>query len=250
MSMSRYIDADTGPEPEKARDANAASADAASADAADDAEMLTELAGIGMRLVRLVETNVEAKLAQDSAADLGRVDQIFARLSRSIRQTLALKAKLAEMRRKRGAATETEMRQSQAAEARQRWRKARVERAVAETIEAGRGDAENLLSDLYERLLDPDIEADLAMGSIGEMVAGLCDDLGIKPDREIWKDKGWYLTEGWNARLPKPEPAPPEPQEPIPIEVRRQRSLAAIEAVMAASHGIPPPWPPRPPDDG
>jgi hypothetical protein len=230
----------TGPEPERARDGCAASAEAA-----DDAQMLTELAGIGIRLVRLVEANVEAKLAQDPAADLGRADQMFARLSRSIRQTLALKAKLAEMGRKRTAASETE----QADIVRRDRRRARVERAVAETIEAaGSSDRENLLSDLYERLLDPDIEADLATGSIGEMVAGLCDDLGIKPYREIWKTKGWYLTEGWQSRIPKPEPTPPEPQEPI--EVRRQRSLAAIEAVMAASHGIMPPYPPRPPDDG
>jgi hypothetical protein len=237
MSMSRDIDADTGPEPERVRDAKAA----------DDAEMLTELAGIGMRLARLVEANVEAKLAQDPAADLGRVDQMFARLSRSIRQTLALKAKLAEMGRKQTTAVETEGQQRQAAEARQRWRKARVERAVVETIEAGRGDAENLLSDLYERLLDPDIEADLAMGSIGEIVAGICDDLGIKPDRKIWQDKGWYLTEGWHSRLGKPQPAPAEPKESL--EVMRDRTIAEIEAVMA-SHAMPPPYPAKPPDDG
>jgi hypothetical protein len=234
----------TGPEPEKARDGCVASGYAA-----EDAEILSELAGIGMRLARLVEANVEAKLAQDPAADLGRADQMFARLSRSIRQTLALKAKLAEMGRKRATASETEGLQHQADDARLRSRKTKVERAVTETIEAASpSDRENLLSDLYERLLDPDIEADLATGSIGEMVAGICDDLGIPPDREIWKDTGWYLTEGWQSRLPKPEPAPPEPQEPI--EVRRQRSLAAIEAVMAASHGIMPPYPPRPPDDG
>jgi hypothetical protein len=237
MSMSRDIDADTGPEPEKARDAKAA----------DDAAMLTELAGIGMRLARLVEANVEAKLAQDPAADLGRADQMFARLSRSIRQTLALKAKLAERGRKQAVATLTEMQQQQADDARQRSRKTRVERAVTETIEAGRGDAENLLSDLYERLLDPDIEADLASASIGEIVAGICDDLGIPPDRKIWKDKGWYLTEGWQSRLPKPEPAPAAPKESL--EAMRDRTIAEIEAVMA-SHAMPPPHPPTPPDDG
>jgi hypothetical protein len=126
MNMSRDIAADTGPEPERARDANAV----------EDAEMLTELAGIGMRLARLVETNVAAKLAEDPVADLGRADQMFARLSRSIRQTLALKAKLAEMGRKRATATETEGLQHEAEAARLRSRKARVERAVAETIEA------------------------------------------------------------------------------------------------------------------
>jgi hypothetical protein len=244
MSMNRAFAADTDPDPERAREASAASAAAA-----EDAEMLSELARIGMRLARLVEANAEAKMAQDPACDLGRTDQMFARLSRSIRQTLALKAKLAELRAKRAAGVETEARQRQADAVRTRRRKARVERAVAETIAAGRGDAENLLSDLHERLLDPDIEADLAAGSIGETVAGICDDLGLKPDREVWKDKGWYLTENWHARLAKAEAAAPPPEEPYAVVAARY--LAEMNAMTdPLGHPLTTAVPARPPDDG
>ena len=237
------------PDPERAREASAALSEAA-----EDAEMLRELARIGMKLARLVEANAEAKVAQDPACDLGRTDQMFARISRSIRQTLALKAKLAEMRGKRAAASLTEAREQEADAARRRRRQAKLRRAVAETIEAAAGaaDRENLLSDLYERLLEPDVETDLAAGSIGEMVAGVCDDLGIKPDRAVWKHKGWYLTENWHARLPKPEAAEAAPEEPY--AVKAARFLAEIEAMTC-----PPPLPAsapdaaataRPPDDG
>jgi hypothetical protein len=237
------------PDPERERDASAALSEAA-----EDAEMLRELARIGMKLARLVEANAETRMAQDPACDLGRVDQMFAKVSRSIRQTLALKAKLAELRGRRTAASLTEAEVRAADAARKRRRQARVERAVAETIEAAAGasDRENLLSDLYERLLEPDIEADLAAGSIGEMVAGVCDDLGIKPDRAVWQHKGWYLTENWHARLPKPEAAAAEPEEPY--AVKAARFLAEIEAMTC-----PPPLPAsapdaaataRPPDDG
>jgi ribosomal protein S21 len=244
MNMNHAFAADTDPDPERDREASAASAEAA-----EDAEMLKELAQIGMRLARLVEANAEARVAQDPACDLGRTDQMFARISRSIRQTLALKAKLTEMRQKRAAASLTEERQREAEAARRRWRKTRVERAVAETISAGRGDGENLLSDLHERLSDPDIEADLAAGSIGEMVAGVCDDLGIKPDRKIWKDKGWYLTENWHARLAKAEAAVPAPQEPYAVVAARY--LAEINAMTdPLGHPLSPAVPVRPPDDG
>jgi hypothetical protein len=210
MNMNRDSAADTGPNPERARDANAARAEAA-----EDAQMLRDLAQIGMRLARLVEVNAEARMAENPACDLGRTDQMFARVSRSVRQTLALKSKLAEMLEKRVAATWREDQEQEAEAARKRSRKARVQRAVAETIESqsSASDRENLLSDLYERLLDPDIEADLTSRSIGELVAGICDDLGLKPDREVWKRKGWYLTENWHTRLPKPEPGEQVPEE-------------------------------------
>ncbi len=202
--------------------------DSARIAAAEDAEMLRELAQIGMRLARLVEENAEAKMALDPAANLGRADQAFAKIARSVRQTLALKAKLAEMAAKREQHTLKQAQTQQADTARLHWRKVRLERAVAETIDVT-SDAENLLTDLHERLLDPDIEADLASGSIGEMVAGICDDLGIAPDRAVWSAKGWYLTEGWHARLPKPDSAAPEPE--IPWAERVAPFLAEMDRV-------------------
>jgi hypothetical protein len=250
MSINRESAADTGPNPERARDASAARAEAA-----EDAQMLRDLAQIGMRLARLVEVNAEAKMAENPASDLGRADQMFARVSRSVRQTLAIKAKLAEMLEKRIAAIWKEDQEQEAEAARKRSRKARVQRAITETIEsqAGPSDRENLLSDLCERLLEPDIEADLASRSIGELVAGICDDLGIKPDRKVWKDKGWYLTENWHSRLPEPEPGPPAAE--IPWKQRIAPMLAMIEATTCPPEGpflpsgTPNPWWKGWPDD-
>jgi hypothetical protein len=217
----------TGPDPERARDASAALSSAA-----EDAEMLKDLARIGMRLAGLVEANAQARMAQDPACDLGRADQMFARVSRSVRQTLAFKAKLAEMSQKRAAGILKEDQAREADATRRRRRKARVERAVAETIEADSGpsDRENLLSDLHERLLEPDIEADLASVSIGELVAGICDDLGLRPNRKTWKQKGWYLTENWHSRLPEPEPGEQAPKESL--KVQATRFLEEVDAMM------------------
>jgi hypothetical protein len=218
MNMSRDSVADTSPDPDRARDAKPALSAAA-----EDAEILKELVQTGVRLNRLVEANAQAKLAKDPSCDLGRVDQMYARISRSIRQTLAFKPKLAELHEKRAAANLKQTQEQAADIARKRSRKARVERAVTETIdaEACPSDREYLLGDLHERLLDPDIEADLAAVSIGELVAGLCDDLGLKPDRTIWKRKGWYLTENWHSRLPEPEPAEQAPKESLRSQVLR-----------------------------
>ncbi len=194
-------------------------------DAVEDSEMLRELAQIGMRLVRMVEANAEAKMAQDPAGDLGRVDQAFARLSRSIRLTLALKSKLAEQTRKRDLALE-------AGASRGRWRKARLERAVAETLEAA--DCEHLLADLHERLEEPDIAVDLAACKMGEMVAGLCDDLGIAINRDVWQPKGWYLTENWRARDIA------EPAQPLPARSLAEITAEALAMMNETTHGPPP----------
>ncbi len=205
--------------------------------AADDAAMLTELAQIGMRLVRLVEANAEARMAKDPAADLGRVNQAFARISRSIRQTLALKAKLAEMAAKRDAAAAKAEREQKAHVSRTYWRKMKLGRTVAETIESqsSEHDAENLLTDLRERLMEPDIEVDLTLRSMGEMVASVCDEFGLPRNREIWQSKGWYLTENWRVREADeaPRTAPARSWQSI-----RDEALAMMEATTN----------PRPPD--
>ncbi len=197
----------------------------------EDAAMLQELAQIGMRLARLVEANAEAKVAEDPAGDLGRVDQAFARISRSIRQTLALKTKLAELAAQRGRAEAPE-----ADAARLHWRKAKLARAVTETIKAEfcARDAEYLLTDLHERLEDPDIALDLACCSMGEMVASVCDDLGIGISREVWERKGWYLTENWRLR----EKA--EPSAPPPARSLAEITAEAIAMMNETTHGPPP----------
>ncbi len=207
---------------------------------AEDAEILCELAQIGMRLVRLVEANAQARAAQDPAADLGRVDQAFAKLSRSIRLTLALKAKLADSAAKRDAAIEGEERAQQADASRRHWQKVKLKFAVADTLEAL--DAEHLLADLRERLEDPDIAADLATRTMGEMVASVCDDLGIGINRAVWRGKGWYLTENWQARDIAP------PAQPVPTrswqEIRDEALAMMDERTHPARNYAPGPDPP------
>ncbi len=200
-------------------------AESARIEAAEDSEMLRELAQIGMRLVRLVEANAQARAAQDPAADLGRVDQAFAKLSRSIRLTLALKAKLADSAAKRESTVEADA-------SRLRWQKVKLKYAVAETLEAL--DAEHLLADLHERLEDPDIAADLALRTMGEMVASVCDDLGIGINRDVWRPKGWYLTENWRA---VDIAAPGQPLPKRSWESLRDEALAMMDE---RTHGPPP----------
>ncbi len=204
--------------------------------------MLKELAQIGMRLARLVEENAEAKMALDPAANLGRADQAFAKIARSVRQTLALKAKLAEMAAKRESAVGSE--QGREAESvRLHWRKVKLVRAIEETISAeaenGRTDAEHLLTDLHERLDDADILADLGARPMGEMVAGICDDLGIPVNRAVWQAKGWYLTENWRPRLGA-EPVPSASASSDPPRSIEEITAEALAMFDATTHGPPP----------
>ena len=152
------------------------------------------------------------------------------------RQTLALKAKLTELAAKRDAAIAGDAGAHEADATRLHWRKVKLKRAVAETIEAeaGEHDAENLLTDLHERLEDPDIAADLAVRSMGEMVASVCDDLGIPRNREIWERKGWYLTENWRVRevAEAPQTAPARSWQSL-----RDEALAMMEET---THPSPP----------
>ncbi len=227
------------PTPHRERDS-----DSAPTAASEDAEMLRELAQIGMRLARLVEENAAAKMALDPAADLGRADQSFAKIARSVRQTLALKAKLAEMAAKRDSAVESGE-THQAESARLHWRKVKLVHAIEETISAeaenGRTDAEHLLTDLHERLEDPDILADLPARPMGEMVAGICDDLGIPVNRAVWQAKGWYLTENWRLRLGA-NSSPPV--APVPERSLAEITAEALAMFDATTHGPPPDRPP------
>ncbi len=80
---------------------------------------------------------------------------------------------------------------------------------------------ESLLTDLHERLMDPDIEDELLTIRVGDVIIGLCDELGIPVELSVWQDKGWFLNED----RPRPEPPPrPAPRLGIPPhEWNRQR---------------------------
>ena len=110
--------------------------------------------------------------------------------------------------------------------------KDQVKRIVEASIKANAGprDTENLLRDLYERLEDPDIEAELGSRPIGEIVAGICRDLGITPD----------LSQFTDVEMGSVTPTQ-DGGEPAPT--REGGEPARIDA--DAGGPTPPPWPPR-----
>jgi hypothetical protein len=165
--------------------------------------VLQELAEIGMELARDVQRRAREQ-AGDGAADLGLV---FSRIARTVRQTVALEAKLdqdCQVRRDKADA-------ERAVETRLRGirRKTKVMEIVERVIET-ESDAERLLDDLGERLEDAD-DSDFADRPMGELVACICRDLGVTPDWKLWEDEVWAI-EALKASPPDaPAAAPPWP---------------------------------------
>ena len=165
--------------------------------------MLAELAEIGMQLARDVARQA-LEVAEDAqkedargltAKPAGSLDfgLIFARIARAVRQTVALEARLAseaEAGVQQQAASKAASERVHARQQKQRVR-GLVEDAIAARAASGEGDsgeAENLRLDLDELLEDPDIEAELGRRPVGVIVAGICENLGIRADLSGFTD--------------------------------------------------------------
>jgi hypothetical protein len=152
-------------------------------------KLLASLSEVGVELAQMA--GKQAREANWLGAD-GAV--MYERIALAVRRTIALHTRLyaeARARQDRGAAEQAR----RAAMAREdaRRRKEQVRHEVDAAIEAAgrRPDAdpretERLLRDLTERLDDPETEADFGDRPIGEIVAGICQDLGITPDMPQW----------------------------------------------------------------
>jgi hypothetical protein len=166
---------------------------------------LQELTEIGMDLAREVRRQVLDPAAEAPGADLGLA---FSRIARAVRQTVALEAKLDQDRQKSQAEAASRL----AVETRLRGirRKTKVRDIVERVIEteARESDAERLLDDLDERLEDAD-DTDFADRSVGELVAGICRDLGVTPDWGLWEDEDWGIEA---AGVALTSGAPPDPR--------------------------------------
>jgi len=182
---------------------------AADARAQQRLALLRELSEIGMRLARGVEGRAEAP-------DAGDVGLVFSRIARAVRQTLALEARLEEehQARARKAAFEREQAAVRAAHAPVVERSAIVRRAVVQAIEADadEDDFEQLFDQLDERLDDREADEDYLDRPLGELVARICQDLGVAVDLSLWEDEAWARAEA-AARM---EPAPAEACEAAP----------------------------------
>jgi hypothetical protein len=218
MNMANTYSAQTratGPEPEKARDARHARASEADlAEAARDRRMLDRLAEIGMEIAEALGEQVLAQAAAPDAPVPGPdLTLAFTRVARTVRQTLALKPKLAEEWR----VLEENHRRRDVGFADRRRKRVEVERSLVKAIAADtRGDAERLRADLHERLGDADIDDELGKREVGAIIAGICRDLGLDPEPGFWQDEPWYV---------EPEPAFDADDEDEPAEASPPQRL-------------------------
>jgi len=146
---------------------------AADGQTGEQMRMLRRLAEIGMDMVERVHEQVRATrwVGTDDTYNM----EI---LSRGVRRTIALQAKLLEDQRKRD-------RRGAAGPARHDRPDTAPHPETARPAAPERAPAENLLVDMHERLDDPVI----AQRPAAVIVAGICRDFGIAPDMSVWAEE-------------------------------------------------------------
>ena len=147
-------------------------------------------------------------MAAESADERARLGAAFHRISRSLRQTLALEARLDRDATAEGVHLET---------ARLARRKAQVKATVERLIwtETETQEREDHLCDLLETFLDEDhLHGRLADGDIDPHITRLCGEIGLKdpPLRGRWPEgpEGVAAHEPATPRLSTPSPPPAE----------------------------------------
>jgi hypothetical protein len=162
--------------------ADAASTDPARALIARQLEVLTRLTDIGMGIAEDAGRRSSA-LADGGAAGANAPDPAlaYARAARAVRMTIALQSRLLKD------LADLDRAETQAHASLARLRRNRVHRAVERAVEAACDDedeAERLSSDAWECLADTD-DADITGRSFDEVVAMICQDLGLSPDEAL-----------------------------------------------------------------
>jgi hypothetical protein len=114
-----------------------------------------------------------------------------------------------------------------------------VRRAVEETIEAtydDLDDVERLREELKERLEEDEVFEDRNFWPTGEVIALICQDLGLTPDWDRWRSRGWARKEAEESPVGSPyatDPTPPPLNNPFPQggtgQYREARGLPPLE---------------------
>jgi hypothetical protein len=188
-------------------------------------EMLGELAELGLDVARAVERQASGRAEPPVVAGpifRGDIALAYARVSRAVRLTLMLQAKLIEDLKAQDAGADqarTDARPAPDGVAAERQRKARIERIVERLAEAEYPDDDDAVADLMteagERLDDEDLYGDLMHRPLSELVARLCKDLGLEPRWAELAEELWAVREvesgqvGWPlARREADTPSP------------------------------------------
>jgi hypothetical protein len=200
-----------------------------------------------MAMARGLRDEMEAAETPETKA---RAMASFTKIARTVRQCVALEARLE--RDATRAAVEAQAREDGHLQRRIRRRKAHVTRWIQRAIcndaqDDDEGDdlAAERMEDLRERLDENLLDADFADRPLGEVVALLCADLGLDPDRilgddnEDPEDPDEEPEDDPGEGDPPPEDPPfedqdgPQPQPPAP---------AGQTPYAAAPRREPPPW--------
>ena len=163
--------------------------------------ILGELSELGLSLARDLH---QSALACEDMAGKSKLAEAFHRTSRSVRQSLALHAKL-----ERGdvlAGREDRADITREAESRVRKRKAQVKAAVERLIwtEYETSDAEPLLDTLDDHLDEAELSDDFLAEDVDAHIAKVCRELALLPLRE--KVSGERPTDEGSIPLSTPPP--------------------------------------------
>ena len=169
--------------------------------------VLRRLTEIGMVLAEKVAEQAEAVGSEGEAvADPAELALVFSRLSRAVRQTVGLEARIAEGRMLTRRRDVEDQRRTEIRDA-WRTRKADIFRVAGQAIEAAPDDrfdtgvAYRRLSYHLDCLDERDDIERLLDRPIGALVAKICHDLELDPDWNDWADEDWAIAE-FHAKAP------------------------------------------------
>ena len=148
------------------------------------ARTLRQLVAIGMDMARMLQDQAREASACDPGVIGPDLSLRFHRISRSIRMSLALDAKLVagfqDRAKERKVAQLTE-------------RKALAKEAVSRQVDRDTPDRD-LHQERSDRIEREDLE-DFSDKPVSEIIAIICADLGITPDWQAWSLEPWAMDE-------------------------------------------------------
>ena len=166
------------------------------------ARTLRHLVAIGMDMARMLQDQARDLQGSDPGVVGADLSLRFHRISRSIRMSLALDAKLA-------AGFQAQMKDRKAAVLTER--KALAKEAVSRQVDRDTPDRD-LHRERSDRIEREDLE-DFSDKPVSEIIAIICADLGITPDWQAWSLEPWAIEERRTG-----VPGSPYNTHPTPIE--------------------------------
>ncbi len=212
-------------------------------------ETLGELAELAMRMARTTTDQATESQATQAAEgqvpdadaptpDARQTDHLalaFHRAARAVRLTFMLQSKLLEdLRLLNRRAQPSEYDDIDPVDE----HKARVQRIVRrlaqDAHDGNPAQVDKLTIEASERLEDEDLYRDVIDRPVGELVAGLCRDLGLEPNWRGLADEPWALDEQDDPRSPFAEMEPPPQATARDVERAEKQVLARALSDLAA----------------